>query len=70
MILRELKEIVNAIPEEQLDLQVRVIADHGQVAITASTASVDYIYEDTYMADTVHEDDVTEESVMIFLIGD
>lgn len=78
MKVRDLKKLFEEMSEEDLDLDVRVIADHGQVAMRQHTAGIEYIEEDIYMADLVWQEDSEEHlvegdgpiGVKIFLIGD
>lgn len=70
MNARQLKVILDSLPEEDLDIEVRVFADHGQQAMPAASAGEDYIEENTYMGELVHPDDATEDSVKVLLISD
>jgi len=68
MKVKDLKKLLEDADE---NLDVRVIADHGQVAMLCNTASEEYIDSDEYMAEHVHPDAVDEETdVKVFLIGD
>lgn len=60
MTLNELQENLKFLVNEGVDgdLQVRVYADHGQVSMSAGGVGIGYIEEDTYMAESVHPDDI------------
>jgi hypothetical protein len=42
------------------DTQVRVYADHGQCSMMCSGAGVSYIEDDSYMAESIHPDDLED----------
>jgi hypothetical protein len=66
MKVRELiKQLENLDPE----MEVRVEADHGQYAMSATWVGEEYIYESEYMAECVAEEDLDpEEHIKIVLI--
>ena len=67
MTLKELQERVNEMIAQGVDegLQVRVYADHGQVSMSAGGVGIGYIEEDTYIAESVHPDDVNDTSIKV-----
>lgn len=65
-------DFINALSrlsEEELQLPVRVYADHGQSAMPAHEAGVEYLDSEDYMADLVCDDADLEESFKVFLIS-
>lgn len=70
MTLKELQENLKFLVDEGVDgdLQVRVYADHGQVSMSAGGVEISYIEEDTYMAESVHPDDVSDTSIKVIEI--
>lgn len=69
MTLLELKKIIDELPEEDMELDVRVLADHGQTPMRADFAEVGYIDQDTYMPDEVNPEDAGDDCFKVFIIG-
>jgi hypothetical protein len=68
---KELLAELAGMTDAQLELDVRVQADHGQSAMPAQQVSVAYIEaEEDYMTHVLDMDDVDTDSVAIILIED
>ena len=70
MTAQELGDAINLLTEDQLKLEVRIDAGHGQTAMAANFAGPCLIYEDEYMAETVAEGDEEDDHVAVFLLTD
>lgn len=70
MKVKELKKILNNLSKEDLELDVRVFADHGQHAMPCHTTGIEYIEDNSYMAELIAEEYINETSVKVFLISD
>ena len=70
MTAQELGDAINLLTEDQLKLEVRIDAGHGQTAMAANFAGPGLIYEDEYMAETVAEGDEEDDHVAVFLLTD
>lgn len=64
----ELLAELSKLSEDELSLDVRIYADHGQQAMPADLIYVGSIDCDTYMADLVHPDDRTSDDVSVIVI--
>ena len=68
MKVRRLKEILKGIKDD--DLEVYIIADHGQSLESPIGASIDYVTEEEGEVIVIHEDDLDEygDKFLAFLI--
>lgn len=58
MKVRDLKKIIDELPEEDLELNVAVYADHGQTVETTDEAGFEWC--DCEDSDMIHPDDLSE----------
>lgn len=73
MRVSDLKRILSEIPEEIGDVEVYVVADHGQDLESAFSATIEKAYQDGGEMFEVHPDDVddydSEDLQTIFVIA-
>lgn len=67
MTLKELQENLKFLVDEGVDgdSQVRVYAGYGQVSMSAEGVGIGYIDEDTYIAESIHPDDINDDSIQV-----
>ena len=65
----KVRELIEELVKLDGDLPVIVEADHGQTAMGATWAGEGYVEDITeYMGESLHEDDVTEDSDKVVII--
>ena len=67
-VLDLIKELEGLRDEGHGELPVRLECDHGQAAMGCTFASHGYIDSYEYVAESVHPDDVTEDSKPVVLL--
>jgi hypothetical protein len=65
---KELLEKLAGMTDAQLELEVRVQADHGQSAMPANYFGLAFIASEEYMADVLNMDDVDADSFTVILV--
>lgn len=67
MNVGKLKELLKDVDDS---LQVRLVTDHGQCAMTMTGYGESYIEEDSYTADEIHEDDLDgyDDPVKVYIL--
>lgn len=61
-------ELIERLSDMNQDLEVRLVADHGQSAMAVTDASIGYIEEQCWMAEELHPDDVTDKSIKVAIV--
>lgn len=64
----KVKELIEKLQDEDQDLEVRLLTDHGQVLMTCNGAGEGWIREDEYMADEVSIEELTPEDIKVFVL--
>ena len=70
MKVRELGDAINMLSEVELELEVRIDADHGQSAMAANFAGLGFVAEDEYMGEQVDPEDAEDYHISVFMITD
>ena len=70
MIVSELIKDLQQALEEHGDIQVRLEADHGQTPMTANCTTLGHIDSDSWMAESIHQDDLDKypEAIPVIII--
>ena len=65
----KVKDLIEKLSQLDQELHVRLVADHGQTAMTCTGVGYTYIREDEYMADEVHDwEDLEGDEIKIVVL--
>ncbi len=64
----KVKDLIDKLNNLNPELQVRLVADHGQTAMTCSGVFESYIQEDEYMAEEIHSDDLCGDEIKVAIL--